>query len=162
MDMTPALPALSPSRLASTRSDVVERKKGVKRSGENFFLERIRGLPPRAADELAPWEQTRSMGIAATGQPPQLITAGPGIVGMKLTGVVNNSGARRLRSERGIGPCAGPPAGGVALFSSSRHCETDLLSEFAWGAFGSITGGYARVQTDACSFALASTSATSC
>jgi hypothetical protein len=73
MDMTPALPALSPSRLASTRSDVVERKKGVKRSGENFFLERIRGLPPRAADELAPWEQTRSMGIAATGQPPQLI-----------------------------------------------------------------------------------------
>jgi hypothetical protein len=67
MDMTPALPALSPSRLASTCSDVVERKKGVKRSGENFFLERIRAVTAacsrRRAGTVA--EQTRSMGIAA-------------------------------------------------------------------------------------------------
>jgi ferritin-like metal-binding protein YciE len=65
MDMTPVLPALSPSRLASTLSDVVERKKGVKRSGENFFLERIRAVTAacsrRRAGTLA--EQTRSMGI---------------------------------------------------------------------------------------------------
>jgi hypothetical protein len=131
MDMRPALPALSPSRLASTRSDVVERKKGVKRSGENFFLERIRGLPPRAADELAPWEQTRSMGIAATGQPPQLITAGPGIVGMKLTGVVNNSGAlddcdpnAELVPVQDLPPEALPyfPAAAIAKPPSLRIC----------------------------------------
>jgi hypothetical protein len=67
MDMTPALPALSPSRLASTRSDVVERKKDVKRSGENFFRERIRVVTAACSRRRAGTmtEQTRSMGIAA-------------------------------------------------------------------------------------------------
>jgi hypothetical protein len=38
MDMTPALPALSPSRLASTRSDVVEQKKASRGQAKIFFL----------------------------------------------------------------------------------------------------------------------------
>jgi hypothetical protein len=62
MDMTPALPALSPSRLASTRSDVVERKKKASRGQAKFFLlsEFVR-LPPRAADdELAPSRNKRA------------------------------------------------------------------------------------------------------
>jgi hypothetical protein len=37
MDMTPALPALLPSRWASTRSDVVSEKE-ASRPGEKIFL----------------------------------------------------------------------------------------------------------------------------
>ena len=29
---------------------------------------------------------------------------------------------------------------------ASRYCETDLLSNFAWPNFGSIKGGWAKVQ----------------
>ena len=33
-----------------------------------------------------------------------------------------------------------------SFISASRYCETDLLSDFAWEAFGSIRGGYEPVQ----------------
>jgi transglutaminase-like putative cysteine protease len=75
------------------------------------------------------------------------LTAGPGIVGMKLTGVVNNSGVLDdCDPNAELVPVQDLPPAALPYLRSSRYCETDLLSDFAWGAFGSITGGYARVQ----------------
>jgi transglutaminase-like putative cysteine protease len=75
------------------------------------------------------------------------LTAGPGIVGMKLTGVVNNSGALDdCDPNAELVPVQDLPPEALPYLRSSRYCETDLLSDFAWGAFGSIPGGYARVQ----------------
>jgi transglutaminase-like putative cysteine protease len=34
---------------------------------------------------------------------------------------------------------------------SSRYCDSDNLADFAWGKFGGITGGYARVKA-VCNF----------
>jgi transglutaminase-like putative cysteine protease len=74
------------------------------------------------------------------------LTAGPGIVGMKLTGVVNNSGALDdCDPNAELVPVEDLPPEALPYLRSSRYCETDLLSDFAWGAFGWITGGYARV-----------------
>jgi len=75
------------------------------------------------------------------------LTAGPGIVGTKLTGVVNNSGALDdCDPNAELVPVQDLPPEALPYLRSSRYCETDLLSDFAWGAFGSIPGGYARVQ----------------
>ena len=75
------------------------------------------------------------------------LTAGPGVVGLKLTGVVNNSGALDERNPGAdLVPVQDLPREALPYLRASRYCETDLLSDFAWGAFGSITGGYARVQ----------------
>ena len=40
----------------------------------------------------------------------------------------------------------------LVYLSGSRYCDTDLLSDFAWGQFGWITPGWARVQA-ICDFA---------
>jgi transglutaminase-like putative cysteine protease len=75
------------------------------------------------------------------------LTAGPGLVGMKLTGVVNDSGTLDdCDPGAELVPVQDLPRDALPYLRASRYCETDLLSGFAWGAFGSITGGYARVQ----------------
>jgi transglutaminase-like putative cysteine protease len=75
------------------------------------------------------------------------LTAGPGAVGMNLTGVVNNSGAfDDCNPSAELVPVQDLPPEALPYLRSSRYCETDLLSGFAWGAFGSVMGGYARVQ----------------
>jgi transglutaminase-like putative cysteine protease len=38
------------------------------------------------------------------------------------------------------------PVETLAYLNASRYCETDLLSDFAWSNFGSINGGWAKVQ----------------
>jgi transglutaminase-like putative cysteine protease len=76
------------------------------------------------------------------------LTAGPGVLGLKLNGVVRNSGALDdCDPDAELVPVQNLPADTLPYLRSSRYCETDLLSNFAWSAFGSIAGGYARVQT---------------
>ena len=75
------------------------------------------------------------------------LSGGPGILGLQLNGVVVNSGAlddRDLDAE--LVPVQNLPSDTLPYLRNSRYCETDLLSNFAWSAFGSIAGGYARVQ----------------
>ena len=75
------------------------------------------------------------------------LSGGPGIPGLRLNGVVVNSGAlddRDLDAE--LVPVQNLPLDTLPYLRNSRYCETDLLSNFAWSAFGSIAGGYARVQ----------------
>ena len=75
------------------------------------------------------------------------LVAGSGILTLKLTGV-----ARDLGSPDDVDPHAACipveelPSEVLPYLRGSRYCETDLLSHFAWSAFGSIGGGYARVQ----------------
>jgi hypothetical protein len=38
------------------------------------------------------------------------------------------------------------PTDVLPFLVASRYCETDLLSNFAWSNFGSIKGGWAKVQ----------------
>jgi hypothetical protein len=50
MDMTPALPALSPSHQASTRSDVVSEKTASRARAKIFFVERNLGVKQYGAE----------------------------------------------------------------------------------------------------------------
>ena len=74
------------------------------------------------------------------------LTADPGILGMKLTGVVRNSGALDASDQHAeLVPVEDLPPDALPYLRASRYCETDLLSNFAWAAFGSLEGGYAKV-----------------
>jgi transglutaminase-like putative cysteine protease len=75
------------------------------------------------------------------------LTADPGILGMKLTGVVRNSGALDASDPHAeLIPVEDLPLDALPYLRASRYCETELLSTFAWAAFGSLEGGYAKVQ----------------
>jgi transglutaminase-like putative cysteine protease len=75
------------------------------------------------------------------------LTAGPGILGLRLNGAVTNSGAPDdCDPDAELAPVQNLPADTLPYLRSSRYCETDLLSNYTWSAFGSIPGGYARVQ----------------
>jgi transglutaminase-like putative cysteine protease len=77
----------------------------------------------------------------------RLLSAGPGVLGMKLTGLVNNSGALDDYDPNAqVVPVQDLPLDALPYLRSSRYCETDLLSDLAWGAFGSIAGGYGKVR----------------
>jgi transglutaminase-like putative cysteine protease len=85
--------------------------------------------------------------IDAEGNRLRRVVSGPGVLGMKMTGVVKNSGALDdCDPGAELIPVENLPAEALPYLRSSRYCETDLLSDFAWGAFGSIVGGHARVQ----------------
>jgi transglutaminase-like putative cysteine protease len=74
-------------------------------------------------------------------------TAGPGIVSLKLAGVVRNSGKLDDADlDARLSPVEDLPDEVLPYLRGSRYCETDLLSDFAWNSFGAIPGGYARVQ----------------
>jgi transglutaminase-like putative cysteine protease len=45
-----------------------------------------------------------------------------------------------------ITPISGLPDEVLLYLTSSRYCDSDKLTDFAWGAFGHITGGCRRVQ----------------
>jgi transglutaminase-like putative cysteine protease len=75
------------------------------------------------------------------------LTAGPGLLGVKMLGVAKHSGALDdCDPDAKVIPVEELPRDALPFLRSSRYCETDLLSDFAWGAFGAVTGGYARVQ----------------
>jgi transglutaminase-like putative cysteine protease len=75
------------------------------------------------------------------------LTAGPGVLGLKMNGVTKNSGELDdYDADAELVPVQNLPTDTLPYLRSSRYCETDLLSDFAWAAFGSIAGGNARVQ----------------
>ena len=75
------------------------------------------------------------------------LTAGPGLLGVKLTGMVKNSGQLDDFAPHAVLiPVEDLPPDTLPYLRGSRYCETDLISDFAWASFGSIAGGHARVQ----------------
>ena len=77
----------------------------------------------------------------------QRITADAGVLALKLTGVVRDSGLPdRVNPNAAAIPMSELPPEVLPFLGASRYCETDLLSNFAWAQFGGIQGGWARVQ----------------
>jgi hypothetical protein len=61
------------------------------------------------------------------------LTAGSGILGLKLNGVATNSGALDdCDPDAELVPAHELSADTLPYLRSSRYCETDLLSNFAW------------------------------
>jgi transglutaminase-like putative cysteine protease len=75
------------------------------------------------------------------------IQALPGTVSLSLEGVIQDSGkpdpvvpnAEQLDVSQ-------LPVETLPFLLASRYCETEFLNQIAWGQFGHIQGGWARVQ----------------
>ena len=75
------------------------------------------------------------------------LVAPPGLIRITADGVVNDrglpesvvTGAQQISVER-------LPEEVLVYLLGSRYCDTDRLSEFAWGQFGATRPGWARVQ----------------
>lgn len=75
------------------------------------------------------------------------LVAPAGVFDVATFGVLNDSGAPDP-CEAGAGqvPVEDLPDEVIAFLLPSRYCESDLLSEFAWKAFGQGPEGWDRVQ----------------
>jgi len=77
------------------------------------------------------------------------ILAPVGRICLKSTGVVRDSAKPDVLTPSAQQHALQDlPEESLVFLLGSRYCETDLLSSFAWSAFGSIAGGHAR-QVDA-------------
>jgi transglutaminase-like putative cysteine protease len=85
--------------------------------------------------------------IDCFGNVSRRITAEAGTLSLNLQGLVNDAG---LHDPVVAGTAQTSvsllPADVLPFLAASRYCETDLLSHFAWRQFGSINGGWAKVQ----------------
>jgi transglutaminase-like putative cysteine protease len=70
-----------------------------------------------------------------------------GMLSLRCEGVIRDSGLHDpvLPSLRQT-PVAQLPDNTLRYLIASRYCDTDLLGDFAWATFGSIQGGWAKVQ----------------
>lgn len=75
------------------------------------------------------------------------LSAPAGPVSLRLQGVFCSDGREDEvdAAAEAVGAFDLPPET-LPFLHASRYCETDLLSDFAWANFGSISGGWARVQ----------------
>ena len=70
-----------------------------------------------------------------------------GVIGFRLDGVFRSDGrSDAVDPAAGAAPVSGLPPETLPFLRPSRYCETDLLSDFAWASFGSVNGGWAKVQ----------------
>lgn len=75
------------------------------------------------------------------------IRASPGAVTFRAAGLIDDSGAPDPVIPNAMAIDVGElPVDTLQFLAGSRYCETDLLSAFAWSRFGSIQGGWAKVQ----------------
>jgi transglutaminase-like putative cysteine protease len=85
--------------------------------------------------------------IDCFGNVTRRLTADGGTLGLKLVGAIGDSGLpdpiNLLANAVNVSEL---PADVLPFLVASRYCETDLLSNFAWSNFGSIKGGWAKVQ----------------
>ncbi len=74
-------------------------------------------------------------------------TRKPGRINLELDGVYECDGLPDIVDVNAdITPVHDLPLDVLPYLQGSRYCETDLLSDLAWGQFGSIQGGWAKVQ----------------
>jgi transglutaminase-like putative cysteine protease len=85
--------------------------------------------------------------IDCFGNVTRRLTSDGGTLGLKLVGSIGDSGlpdpVNLLANAVNVSEL---PADVLPFLVASRYCETDLLSNFAWSNFGSIKGGWAKVQ----------------
>lgn len=75
------------------------------------------------------------------------IVAPTGVTRLSTTAVVNDSGQLDLVAPSAQQlPVESLPEETLVFLLGSRYCETDVLSEIAWGLFGNAPSGWGRVQ----------------
>ena len=75
------------------------------------------------------------------------VDAPPGLVTFSNQFVIQDSGApEETPPDTPFTPIARLPNDTLVFLISSRYCDSDNLTNFAWSMFGSISGGYRRVQ----------------
>jgi transglutaminase-like putative cysteine protease len=85
--------------------------------------------------------------IDGFGNVSRRINADAGTLAIKLQGLVNDTGLHDpVAANAAQTSVSMLPADVLPFLAASRYCETDLLSNFAWRQFGSINGGWAKVQ----------------
>jgi transglutaminase-like putative cysteine protease len=109
--------------------------------------------PSRHSDviEESAFRTSRGVGCEAFidcfGNLTRRVTTDAGPLALRLEGVINDSGLRDPVDPSADSASVSDLPGDVLPFlMASRYCETDLLSNFAWAQFGSIKGGWAKVQ----------------
>jgi transglutaminase-like putative cysteine protease len=71
----------------------------------------------------------------------------PGLVTFSNRFVIHDSGQPdETPSDAPLTPIARLPDEVLAFLISSRYCDSDNLTNFAWSTFGGLAGGYQRVQ----------------
>src|SRR5271154_1629301 len=85
--------------------------------------------------------------VDANGNVLRRINALPGLLSLVLCGIFNHGGdADAVPRSAEEWPISQLPRDVLPFLLGSRYCETDLLSDFAWAEFGSVQGGWAKVQ----------------
>ncbi|HEY4211344.1 MAG TPA: transglutaminase family protein [Steroidobacteraceae bacterium] len=75
------------------------------------------------------------------------IVAPPGRIRLSTDALINDSGkVEPTVLEAPQHPVEALPEAALVYLLGSRYCDTDLLTEFAWGQFGSQPLGWSRVQ----------------
>ena len=75
------------------------------------------------------------------------LSAPAGVTAFRLDGVFRSDGrSDAVDAAADAAPVSGLPPETLPFLRPSRYCETDLLSDFAWANFGSVNGGWAKVQ----------------
>jgi len=75
------------------------------------------------------------------------LSAPAGEVSLRLEGVIRCEGREdELDFAANVVAASDLPPETLPFLLPSRYCETDLLSDLAWANFGSVSGGWARVQ----------------
>ncbi|MCI4678945.1 transglutaminase family protein [Rhodoblastus acidophilus] len=75
------------------------------------------------------------------------LEAPPGLVTFSNRFVIHDSGQPdETPPDTGLTPISCLPDDVLLFLVSSRYCDSDKLADFAWSTFGTIAGGYRRVQ----------------
>jgi transglutaminase-like putative cysteine protease len=85
--------------------------------------------------------------IDRLGNVTRLVTAPAGLLSLRLEGVYETDGRKDpVAPAAAVSQVSELPPETLPFLRPSRYCESDLLSDFAWANFGSIAGGWAKVQ----------------
>jgi len=75
------------------------------------------------------------------------LSADGGQAALRLEGVYKTDGlVDEVDFSANAAAMSDLPPDALPYLLPSRYCETDLLSDFAWNKFGSMTGGWSKVQ----------------
>jgi len=109
--------------------------------------------PERLADLRSPHAITNDRGIPMQhyhdnfGNFCTRLTLPPGIVRISSSFLIHDAGAADRQSPSAAQhEIADLPSDALQYLLGSRYCETDHLSNIAWGLFGHIPAGWQRVQ----------------
>ena len=104
------------------------------------------GVAEESQLELAPVMPAERF-VDDSGNVVRRLSAPAGAASLRLQGVFRSNGRQdEVDTAAEAASVSELPPDALPFLRPSRYCETDLLSDFAWANFGSVSGGWARVQ----------------